>query len=269
MLQLAKEVAIAAAYEAGRMIKNRFGSLIAIDEKDEHGDVVTEVDHAAEAIILAKIKAVFPEHRIRSEEAGDNEITSDWLWLVDPLDGTNNFAVAMPLFGVSITLMHRSLPVVAVIYEPMTDRLYTSVAGEGAWCNGQALTADRSQPLKKTKVGWIQGHQVQNRPQAVKLRHFIDVEAKRMMRLWAPTLQWSMLARGDLDAIIVYDSEGEDLYSGILLVQEAGYIVMDYEGKLFNGVNNKPFLIACLPANKSYFIEMVKNGLLADAAGKG
>ncbi|MDF2834700.1 MAG: inositol monophosphatase [Paenibacillus sp.] len=268
MLQLAKEVAIAAAYEAGRMIKHRFGSLIAIDEKDEHGDVVTEVDHAAETIILTKIKSVFPEHRIRSEEAGDNDITSEWLWLVDPLDGTNNFAVAMPLFAVSITLMHESRPVVAVIYEPMTDRLFTSVAGEGARCNGQALLADLARPMKKARVGWIQGHQVQNRPTAVKLRHHIDVEAKRMMRLWAPTLQWSMLARGDLDGIIVYDSEGEDLYSGILLVQEAGYWVMDYNGELFNGVNEKPFLIACLPAHAPYFLDLVKTGLAGSGAGK-
>jgi myo-inositol-1(or 4)-monophosphatase len=122
--------------------------------------------------------------------------------------------------------------------------------------------------MKKAKVGWIQGHQVQNRPTAVKLRHYIDVEAKRMMRLWAPTLQWSMLARGDLDAIIVYDSEGEDLYSGILLVLEAGYSVMDFDGHLFNGIKESPYLIACLPEHAPYFLELVKTGLTASEAGK-
>ncbi|MHA6484250.1 inositol monophosphatase family protein [Paenibacillus sp. strain BS8-2] len=267
MLHLAKEVAIAAAYEAGTLIKRRFGSHVGIEEKDEHGDVVTEVDHAAEQIILTKIKSIFPEHRIYSEEAGDNGTTSEWMWLVDPLDGTNNFAVAMPLFAVSITLMYESRPVVAVIFEPMTDRLYTAVAGEGAWCNGQLIHTIHENPVTKPKVGWIQGHQVQNAPKAVKLRHYIDVTVRRMMRLWAPTLQWTMLARGDLDAIIVYDSEGEDLYSGILIAQESGYVVMDYEGQMISDINNNRYLIACLPVHAAYFREMVESGITLEEAG--
>ncbi|MDQ6421624.1 inositol monophosphatase [Paenibacillus sp. LHD-117] len=261
MLKLAKEVAIAAAYEAGRLAKEKFGTLVRIDEKDEHGDVVTEVDHGAEHIILSKIKAAFPDHRIRSEEIGDNEEQSDWMWLVDPLDGTNNFAVGLPVFAISITLVYVDQPVMAVIYEPMTDRLSAAIAGEGATCNGNPISAGQAAVLKKARVGWIQGHQVQNQPRAVRLRHSIDVEAKRMMRLWAPTLQWCMLARGDLDAIIVYDSEGEDLYSGLLIAKEAGCEIVDFEGRLFNGVNNQPFLIACLPRNREYFIRMVEAGL--------
>lgn len=261
MIQIAKEVAIAAAYEAGRYIRERFGSLIRIEEKDEHGDVVTEVDHEAEAIILSKLRSVFPDHAIRSEEAGDDGKQGKWQWLVDPLDGTNNFAVGLPLFGVSITLMRQSEPVLSVIYEPITDRLYTALAGEGARCNQLPVSMNPSRAFAKARMGWIQGHAVQNREEAVHLRHYIDVSTKRMMRLWAPTLQWSMLARGDLDAIIVYHSEGEDLYSGILLALEAGAAVTDFEGNSFTGAADQPCLIACHPEHLPYFLNMLAEGM--------
>ncbi|MBD2871126.1 inositol monophosphatase family protein [Paenibacillus arenilitoris] len=263
VLRAARETAVAAAYEAGRLARERFGTLDRYEEKDDHGDIVTEVDHLAEAIILQKIGRVFPDHRIRSEEFGENDRRSDWLWLVDPLDGTNNFAVGMPLFGISITLLHKQMPVMAVIYEPMTDRLYAAGADEGTTCNAKPVRMDRGQikPLAKARVGWIQGHAVQNEPRAVTLRHYIDVNTKRMMRLWAPTLQWCMLARGDLDGIIVYNSEGEDLYSGLLIAKEAGAAVFDYEGHPFAGTSPQPYLIACHPLHKPYFMQMVQSGL--------
>ncbi|MOA26286.1 Inositol monophosphatase family protein [compost metagenome] len=102
---------------------------------------------------------------------------------------------------------------------------------------------------------------MQNEPNAVRLRQFIDVNTKRMMRLWAPTLQWCMLARGDLDGIIVYNSEGEDLYSGILMVMEAGGIVIDFEGNPFIGMCSQPYLIACRDIHKDYYVNLVRGGL--------
>ncbi|CAM4405259.1 inositol monophosphatase [Paenibacillus alkaliterrae] len=261
ILSVAKEVAIAAAYEAGRLTRERFGTLAHYEEKDDHGDIVTEVDHMAESIILEKIQRVFPEHHIRSEEVGENDIQSDWIWMVDPLDGTNNFAVGLPLFGISITLLFEHIPVLAVIYEPMTDHLYVSSKDGGAFCNARPIAMNRVKAITKARVGWIQGHAVQNEQRAVKLRHYIDVNTKRMMRLWAPTLQWCMLARGDLDGIIVYNSEGEDLYSGLLMVKEAGGIVIDYEGTPFTGMRSQPYLIACHPTHQDYFLNMVREGL--------
>ncbi|SFI04115.1 Inositol monophosphatase family protein [Bacillus sp. 71mf] len=82
-----------------------------------------------------------------------------------------------------------------------------------------------------------------------------------MMRLWAPTLQWCMLAKGDIDGIILYNSEGDDLYSGILMVKEAGGIVVDFKGNDFTGMNKEPYLIACHPDNKNYLLNMVSEGL--------
>jgi myo-inositol-1(or 4)-monophosphatase len=91
----------------------------------------------------------------------------------------------------------------------------------------------------------------------VKLRQHIDVNCKRMMRFWAPTLQWCMLAKGDIDGIILYNSEGNDLYSGVLMGKEAGGIVVDFQGNDFTGMSSEPYLIACHPDNKEYFLNMV------------
>jgi len=261
IIQLAKEVSITAVTKAGQVMKEHFDQHLGIQEKGDFGDVVTEVDHKAEDIILNEIVKAFPDHQINSEESGNNGKVSDWLWMVDPLDGTNNFAIGLPNFSASITLLHQSKPVLGVIYEPMVNRLYVTSKGKGAFCNGKPLQVKKREHIKKGTIGWIQGHVVQNDAKAVRLRHHLDFHFKRMMRLWAPTLQWCMLAKGDLDGIVLYNSEGDDLYSGLLMVQEAGGIVVDFDGNAFRGMNSEPYLIACHPEHKEYFLRVVRDGL--------
>ncbi|WP_054955573.1 inositol monophosphatase family protein [Paenibacillus dakarensis] len=259
----AKELSIRVIRQAGQISKEKFDDFIELRAKDGFGDVVTEVDHIAEEIIVKQIQTVFPNHQIHSEEAGIIGLKSDWLWLIDPLDGTNNFAIGLAVFTTSITLMYLSEPVLGVVYEPMTDRLFVSTIGEGAFCNNRLLHIKAYSNIYKGNIGWIQGHKVQNDLRAVKLRQFIDIKVKRMMRLWAPTLQWCMLAKGDIDGIVLYNSEGDDLYSGILMVKEAGGIVIDFEGNEFTGMNEEPYLIACHPAHKQELLDMVREGLMS------
>ncbi|MCM2996288.1 inositol monophosphatase [Paenibacillus cellulositrophicus] len=261
IIEEAKQLAIAAAKEAGAIAKAYFDKLEKVDQKGDNGDLVTVVDHLAEERILEHIRSTFPDHRIRAEESGDHGQRSDWLWLVDPLDGTNNYAIGLPAFSCSITLMHQGQPVVAVVYEPMIDRLFVSTRNGGTTCNGQPVTNGPAPAFNKATVAWIQGHVVGSDDRATRLRNHIDLHTKRMMRLWAPTLQWCMLARGNIDAIILYNSEGEDLYSGVLIAKEAGMLVMDFEGKPFEAMTEEPYLIACHPENRDYFLNMVAEGL--------
>ena len=257
----AQEVASKVIIEAGNIAKDRFDQSYSIEEKDDFGDVVTEVDHLAEDVILKELSRAFPDHRIHSEEAGDNGLVSDWLWMIDPLDGTNNFAIGFPVFSVSITLLYKREPVLGVIYEPIVNRLFISRLNGGFTCNKEIIKIKKNENVNRLTVGWIQGHAVQNDEKAVRLRHHIDLNSKRMMRLWAPTLQWCMLAKGDIDGIILFNSEGDDLYSGILMVKEAGGIVVDFQGNEFIGMSSEPYLIACHPDHKHHFIQMVKEGL--------
>ncbi|MEC0238499.1 inositol monophosphatase family protein [Paenibacillus dokdonensis] len=267
VIQTAKELSIQVIRQAGQIAKEKFDDIADIQAKDEFGDVVTEVDHLAEGIILEQIQAVFPDHQIHSEEAGVIGSENDWLWLIDPLDGTNNFAIGLPVFSVSITLMYKKNPVLGVVYEPLTDRLFVSVAGEGTYCNDKPVHVKNSPNFLRGNIGWIQGHKVQNDPKAVQLRQFIDIRFKRMMRLWAPTLQWCMLAKGDLDGIVLYNSEGDDLYSGILMVKEAGGVVIDFDGNPFDGMSNEPYMIACHPDHQEQMLQLVREGLSLRAGG--
>ncbi|MDB5053373.1 MAG: inositol phosphatase [Bacilli bacterium] len=157
--------------------------------------------------------------------------------------------------------MYKREPVLGVVFEPMTNRLFVSSRGEGSYCNDKVLQVKKKFDMKKGNIGWIQGHKVQNNESAVKLRQYLDLNFKRMMRLWAPTLQWCMLAKGDIDGIVLFNSEGDDLYSGMLMVKEAGGIVVDFQGNPFIGMSSEPYLIACHPENKDYLLKMVNQGL--------
>jgi len=243
----ARPVAEAAAVAAGRYAKERFLSAFQISEKGDFGDVVTEVDVEAERMILCDIRRTFPSDAIRSEESGWSGVEDEWLWLVDPLDGTNNYAVGLPVFGVAITLLYRREPVLGVVYESATDRLYSATRGQGATCNGLPLAPmrrDGDRPLRKMTVGWIQGHGVQKAPAAMRLKSALDERCKRTLRLWAPALLWTMLARGQLDGLVLYDSEGDDLYAGMLIAKEAGAQVLHFDGEPFEGMDEHPFLVA-------------------------
>lgn len=263
----AQELAERVIRQAGLIAKEKFDCFIELKTKDEFGDVVTEVDQMAEEVIIRQIQAMFPHHQIHSEEAGVIGGEGDWLWLIDPLDGTNNFAIGLPIFTISMTLMYRREAVLGVVYEPLTDRLFMSRAGGGAYCNHRPLQIKSNPNLFRGNIGWIQGHHVQNDIRAVKLRQFIDISFKRMMRLWAPTLQWCMLAKGDIDGIILFNSEGDDLYSGLLMVKEAGGIVSDFEGNPFTGMNAEPYLIACHPDHKQALLSIVREGLDYETVG--
>ncbi|MCR8645013.1 inositol monophosphatase [Paenibacillus sp. N1-5-1-14] len=261
IIEQARILAIDAARAAGQIARERFGTTLSMEEKGQHGDLVTEVDHLAENVIVSRIRSSFPDHQIDSEEIGRDEQESDWLWLIDPLDGTNNYAIALPVFSVSISLAYQGQLVLAVVYEPMVDRMFVAERGKGATCNGVPMRVTKKDGTHRTTIGWIQGHNVQNEEEAVRLRNHIDISCKRMLRLWAPTLLWCMVAKGDMDGLVLYRSAGADLYSGILMVQEAGGAVVDFEGKPYTDMLDRPYLVACHPAQQESFIGLVKEGL--------
>lgn len=267
VLTIARQVAKKAAVEAGRLAKARFFSGFKTREKGEYGDLVTEVDEEADRLIVNRIRKYFPDHRIRSEEQGTSGEEDDWMWWVDPLDGTNNYALGIPLYGVCITLFHREQPVLGVIYDSHLKKVYTAEKGKGAFCDSQPLLMRKKRSFPKMTVGWIQGHQVQKEREAMALKQALDERFKRVLRLWAPSLLWCMVARGDVDGIVLYNSEGEDLYAGVMMVREAGGAVFDFDGRSFDGMNSQPYLVACHPEDRDLFLHMVREVLDRERKG--
>ncbi|RPI49944.1 MAG: inositol monophosphatase, partial [Chloroflexi bacterium] len=137
------EVALETAREAGRLLIEYAGRHLEVGHKSTEIDLVTEADLASERLIVDAIRRHFPGHTILSEEGlGDLQQLAgeaEHLWLVDPLDGTVNYAHGLPVWGVSLALAQEGRPVMAVSYDPVRDEMFSAGRGEGAWCNGRQI----------------------------------------------------------------------------------------------------------------------------------
>lgn len=255
-----KKIVADLATKAGKLARQAFLAEMQIDLKGNDGDVVTEIDRQAERLIVDGLLQSFPDHGIYGEEfgwVGNRE--SDWVWLVDPLDGTNNYVIGLPAYGVSITGVYQGEVRLGIVYESHLDQLYIAESGKGVTINGRKLKM-RSPQMDHLTLAWVQGHQVQKDPEAIQLRWYLEHHSKRVICLWAPTLVWCMLARGDLDGIISYRSGGSDLYAGLLVAREAGACIMDFEGRNVVGVEELPCIIACHPNRKEKMLRLVQEG---------
>ncbi|HKT04174.1 MAG TPA: inositol monophosphatase family protein, partial [Rugosimonospora sp.] len=139
-LSRATGVAVHAAEAAGQLLRTRSHGPLGARAKDASGDLVTDLDLAAEEVILGRLRAAYPDHQLISEEAGvSGAAGAAWTWLVDPLDGTNNLAVGLSDYVVGIALCERRRPVLGVVHEPVTGRTWSAVRGRGACVDGAPL----------------------------------------------------------------------------------------------------------------------------------
>jgi myo-inositol-1(or 4)-monophosphatase len=259
-----RELAVAAARDAGAVIRAGFAGGYRVRAKGGDGDVVTDLDMAAEALVVERIRERFPDDRILAEEAGLLDGTGPRTWLVDPLDGTGNVAVGLPAYVVGIALCVADAPVVGVVHEPVTGRTWTAVRGRGTYGpHGRVTVAPRPMHGNGPLLGWTQGRGVARRDPAVRaLREGLECGSRRLLQLWAPLLTWAMLARGDIDGFVGYRAEGVDLPAGLLLALEAGYEVRALDGGAFHGTATGPetarSFVAGRPGDMPYLLELVK-----------
>ncbi|MBH0779463.1 inositol monophosphatase [Nocardia sp. NEAU-351] len=229
----ATDIAIAAAEEAGAAIRAGLREALQVRAKGADGDLVTQLDLLAEDIILRRLREAFPGHAILAEESGRHGGAQDsWCWVVDPLDGTNNIAVGLPVYSVGIALCHAGTPVVGVVHEPTTDRTWWAVRGGGAFgphgrIRGLARERKRSAPT----LAWLQGYSVGSAdPVARGLRLTLEANARRVIQLWSPLLCWMMVSRGDIDGFVGYRAGVIDLPAGSLIARESGIRITDFDG---------------------------------------
>ncbi|WP_172979894.1 inositol monophosphatase family protein [Agromyces agglutinans] len=200
-----------------------------IEAKGDGADFVTHVDRAVERRIAAAIATQYPDHSILGEEHGEQggELT-EFRWLIDPLDGTNNYVLGLDIYGVCITLCHHDIPVAAVVHDSPRRRTYWAVTGTGAWLSIDARPPQRlllhgAEPLANTTVSLTQGYAVgHNDARRNTLFGALERQTKRVLRTWAPSVDWGLLATGRLGAVIAYRNEPWDLVGGALIATEAG-----------------------------------------------
>lgn len=214
----------------GAIARDRFGRAVASMKAD--ASVVTDADHAVQKYILDHIASCYPAHAVVTEETVAQPdrhqaiSAAEWCWVIDPIDGTRNYARGIPSFAVSIGVLRHGRPEAGVVYSVMDDRMYSAHAGGGAWCGGVQLRVVDNPPTGETLIGAPSG---QGDPMPDVLHDWLDVMTIR--NHGAVALHMAYVAAGGMDAALCLNSKIWDICAGALLVTEAGGVVTDLDGR--------------------------------------
>ena len=225
-----KECAIEIAREAGIFLKNKLNSVHTIDYKGEI-NLVTEVDKISEKMITSKITTLFPDHDILAEEFTDIDSGSDFRWIIDPLDGTTNYAHGYPFFCVSIALERLDTMIVGVIYNPMLDEMFVAEKGKGAFLNGREIHVSNTRGIIKSLLATGFPYDIrEDRDNNLNYFNEMILKAQAIRRAGSAALDLAYVAAGRFDGFWELKLNPWDIAAGWLLVEEAGGIVTDMGG---------------------------------------
>lgn len=230
-LQELHSFAIEIAKEGGAVLRDFWGKRIVIEEKAYTGDLVTEADKASEHVILEMIRQKYPHHEILSEEAGMHEGEgADYLWLIDPLDGTTNYTHHFPMVSVSIGLLHKGKPIVGVVYNPIYDELFEAAEGMGARLNGHEIQVSRTKDLKASLLATGFSYDRRENPET-NYQQFCHLThlTHGVRRGGSAALDLAFVAAGRLDGFWERGLNPWDLAAGVVLIREAGGQVSAYD----------------------------------------
>ncbi|MGA9573462.1 MAG: inositol monophosphatase family protein [Lysobacterales bacterium] len=224
-------IAINAAHIAGDLMRQEFPKVasIPVTQKSRH-DYVTEIDKSSEAQIVREIRRYHPDHAFLGEEGGAQG-ESDYVWIIDPLDGTSNYLHGMPHFGISIALQVKGRTEHAVVYDPMRDEMFSASRGGGAHLNNTRIRVSARTSIDSAIVATAFPFR-QRGMMSVYTGIFSDVFKKieDIRRNGAASLDLAWVAAGRMDAYFEIGLKPWDVAAGALLVREAGGVVTDFEG---------------------------------------
>ena len=230
-LEFVKKVAI----ETGRFQLTKLGRIRSISYKGRM-NLVTDVDKSSEEIILKRLKKKFPGHLFLSEESGGVYKNSPSpKWVIDPLDGTTNYAHGFPFFCVSIALEKEGAIVLGVVYEPIRGELFTAIRGSGAFCNNKRIRVSLAKSLKKSLLatGFPYKFGKDMRRNIVNFKNFM-MAAQAVRRAGSAALDLCYVASGRFEGFWEMDLHPWDTPAGALIVEESGGKVSDFSGGPFN-----------------------------------
>lgn len=227
------DVAEDAARDAGTILRESFRD--GVEAEFGTDDVKAAVDETAERRIAETIRASYPDHVVDGEEtgrSGDGPVE----WIVDPVDGTNNYAVGYPSFAVAVAARYEQETLAAVIHEPLADDCYRAVRGGGATVNGDAIRADHDRPLDRSTVSLIVGLDAVRDPDlqatTAEIRDGLRDRTKRVLETWSPCVDWGLFARGSLAGVVCVHPDTLEQAPGELLAEEAGAVSV-WEGEYY------------------------------------
>ncbi|MBI4341762.1 MAG: inositol monophosphatase [Candidatus Omnitrophica bacterium] len=232
LLQRYVKVASRAAVEAGGLLARHIGRPRTVTTKRSAIDLVTEIDRASERLIYRILHRAEPAFGFLGEEQGERREAAECRWIVDPLDGTNNFVHGFPFFGVSIGLECDGAMAAGVIYDPLRRELFTASAGAGAFCNGRRIRVSATRRLAESllSTGFSSKFLTQDQPYLNWFRK-AQRNSHGVRRLGSTVISLASVACGRLEGFYEQDLWPWDLAAGLVLVQEAGGRVSDAGGR--------------------------------------
>ncbi len=247
------DFAIQTARDAGRILAERFGrATLQVHDKGEI-DLVTEADLASERLIVERIRSYYPRHAILAEESGASvrdAQTNDYKWIIDPLDGTTNYAHGYPCFCVSIGLAYKDELIAGVVYDPSRDELFAAERGGGATLNGRAIHVSQVEDLNRALLCTGFPYDVRERGDFARHFHNFIMHSQGVRRDGAAALDLAYVACGRFEGFWEEGLQPWDVAAASVIITEAGGRVSRYDGT---------------PANIYAPPIMASNGLVHDA----
>lgn len=247
--------AIEASRLAGEAIRHYSHQIDKLDvENKAHNDFVTKVDRESENLIVRLLQKAYPEHAFMGEEGGKQGVSSDYEWVIDPLDGTTNFLYGIPQFSVSIALKHKGRLAVGVVYDPLRDETFAAARGEGATLNGKRIRVSERSSMQSALIGTgIPFRADQNLELYLQTLKVILPDTAGVRRIGSAALDLAYVASGRFDGFWEIGLHEWDMAAGVLLIQEAGGLMSDLAG-------NTNYLQTgnLVAANPKVFKEMLK-----------
>ena len=216
-------------------------------------DLVTRTDTNSENIIKNIISKSFPNHSILAEESGLNQIKSDYLWIIDPLDGTTNFVHGCHPFSISIALYKKRNPLIGLVLELPTSKLYTAIEGEGAFCEGESIISSNVETVEKSLLatGFSYNHDIlwENN---MKIFKELTRRSQGVRRFGSAAMDLCYVAEGKLDGFWEFGLKPWDTAAGIIIANEAGCKITSIKGNIFSIFDDN-----ILVTNQKIYSEMI------------
>ncbi|MBN2086769.1 inositol monophosphatase [Candidatus Peregrinibacteria bacterium] len=227
-LQLAQSL----AKKGGKVLTDNFGKLNEsdVENKGIH-DVVTYIDKQIEKMYTDEIKKTFPKHGIIGEEGTSNNPDNEFVWVIDPLDGTRNYTIQVPFYATTLCLLQNKEPVMSVIYIPSIDKMYSAVKGGGAFLNEKQIKVSKETELIKSSVLYCHKADEQLIRKTEKSAVELKLKAYDADRLRSAGAEMGLIAEGLCDAYFLDGLPVWDMAAGSILIREAGGKVTDFNGK--------------------------------------
>jgi myo-inositol-1(or 4)-monophosphatase len=218
--------------EAGEIIKNAFCKTHLVEFKTNELNLVTETDKASEKLITEFIRKKYPSHGILAEEGSELNKSAEFLWVIDPLDGTTNFAHGLPIFSVSIGLQKNSEIIAGVVYDVNRDIIYSAEKNSGSFANGIRINVSKNENLGRSLLVTGFPYNVRENPDKCYER-FIEFlkRARAIRRLGSAAIDFCYVANGVFDGFWEVSLHPWDICAGKLIVEEGGGLVTDFDGK--------------------------------------